>query len=101
MSFDSENLTTPDIKLLGMLHTDIEKYGIPEHLKLKMTDFDIKTAKSLLNKTYFSEEEKDELRYMLEKGIKCEVEAWNINGIEYLWKVVLPLKIHDAVRPKC
>ncbi|KAK9936535.1 hypothetical protein M0R45_013371 [Rubus argutus] len=101
MSFDSENLTTPDIKLLGMLHTDIEKYGIPEHLKLKMTDFDIKTATSSSKKTYFSEEEKDELLYTCNVGIKCEVEAWNIHGIEYLSKVVLPLKIHDAVRPKC
>lgn len=100
MSFDSENLSTPDIKLLGMLHTDIEKYGIPEHLKLKMTDFDIKTATSLLKKTYFSKEERDELNYMLNNGIKCEVEAWTIHGIEYLSKVLLPLKIRDEVRPK-
>ncbi|PRQ29088.1 putative DNA topoisomerase (ATP-hydrolyzing) [Rosa chinensis] len=99
MSFDSENLTTPDIKLIGMLHKDIERYQIREDLKLKMTDFDIKTAKSLLKKPYISEEEKEGLRYMLDNGIKCEVEAWYSHGIEFLSKVVLPLKIQSMVVP--
>ena len=58
-----------------------------------MTEFDIKTANSLLGTPYFSEEEK----YMLKTGIKCEVEAWYFHGIEYLSKVVLPLKIQELL----
>ena len=38
MSYDSFNLTTPDIKWLGVRPTDLDKYSIPAQCRLEMTE---------------------------------------------------------------
>tara|TARA_B100000513_G_scaffold101038_2_gene43240 strand:- start:3053 stop:4249 length:1197 start_codon:yes stop_codon:yes gene_type:complete len=48
MSYDSINLTTPDIKWLGVRPSDLDKYNIPQQCRLQMTDHDIKTGTQLL-----------------------------------------------------
>ena len=35
MAFDSANLTTPDIKWLGVRPSDLDKFKIPEQCRLK------------------------------------------------------------------
>ncbi|KAL6534670.1 DNA topoisomerase 6 subunit A [Orobanche gracilis] len=49
MSYDSANLVTPDVKWLGVRHSDLDKYKIPEAGRLQMRDRDIKCVKALLN----------------------------------------------------
>ncbi|PNH09266.1 DNA topoisomerase 6 subunit A [Tetrabaena socialis] len=49
MSYDSSNLTTPDIKWLGVRPSDLDRFAIPEQCRLPMTEEDIKTGKRLLN----------------------------------------------------
>ena len=44
MAFDSANLTTPDIKWLGVRPSDLDKFKIPEQCRLEMTAKDIETA---------------------------------------------------------
>ncbi len=48
MSYDSSNLTTPDIKWLGVRPSDLDRFNIPEQCRLPMTDEDIKTGKKLV-----------------------------------------------------
>jgi len=48
MSCDSSNLTTPDIKWLGVRPSDLDRFNIPEQCRLPMTDEDIKTGKRLV-----------------------------------------------------
>ena len=48
MSYDSSNLTTPDIKWLGVRPSDLDRFNIPEQCRLPMTDEDIKTGKRLV-----------------------------------------------------
>ncbi|RVW39677.1 DNA topoisomerase 6 subunit A [Vitis vinifera] len=52
MSYDSANLTTPDIKWLGIRPSDLDKYSIPEQCRLPMTEQDIKTGKDLLEEDF-------------------------------------------------
>merc|ERR1711865_997391 len=58
MSYDSANLTTPDIKWLGVRPSDLDKYNIPEQCRLPMTDSDIKTGKELLNEDFIKKNPK-------------------------------------------
>ncbi|KAH7656842.1 DNA topoisomerase VI subunit A protein [Dioscorea alata] len=45
MSYDSSNLTTPDIKWLGIRPSDLDKYRVPEQCRLPMTDQDVKVGR--------------------------------------------------------
>ncbi len=49
MSYDSSNLTTPDIKWLGVRPSDLDRFNIPQQCRLPMTDEDIKTGKRLVS----------------------------------------------------
>ena len=42
MSYDSFSLTCPDIKWLGLLPSDFDKYELPAQCRLEMSDKDIK-----------------------------------------------------------
>uniref|UniRef100_A0A7S3A1Z7 Topoisomerase 6 subunit A/Spo11 TOPRIM domain-containing protein n=2 Tax=Rhodosorus marinus TaxID=101924 RepID=A0A7S3A1Z7_9RHOD len=57
MSYDSANLTTPDIKWLGVRPSDLDKYNIPEQCRLPMTEYDIKTGKELLEEDFIRKSE--------------------------------------------
>ncbi len=48
MSYDSSNLTTPDIKWLGVRPSDLNRFNIPQQCRLPMTDDDIKMGKKLV-----------------------------------------------------
>jgi meiotic recombination protein SPO11 len=48
MSYDSSNLTTPDIKWLGVRPSDLNRFNIPLQCRIKMTEEDVKTGKKLV-----------------------------------------------------
>jgi DNA topoisomerase VI subunit A len=48
MSYDSANLTTPDIKWLGVRPSDLNRFHIPKQCRIKMTDEDMKTGKKMV-----------------------------------------------------
>lgn len=50
MSYDSSNLTTPDIKWLGVRPSDLDRFNIPQQCRLPMTEEDIKTGKKLVRR---------------------------------------------------
>ena len=52
MSYDSANLTTPDIKWLGVRPSDLSKLNIPDQCRLPMSASDIETGKSLLKEDF-------------------------------------------------
>ena len=49
MSYDSSNLTTPDIKWLGVRPSDLDRFNIPQQCRLPMTDEDVKMGKKLVS----------------------------------------------------
>lgn len=75
LSYDSGNLTTPDIKWLGVRPSDLNKYKIPSNCRLKMTDHDIKTGKELLQEDFIKQNPKwyKELELMITSGEKAEI----------------------------
>ncbi|KAK9949820.1 hypothetical protein M0R45_005331 [Rubus argutus] len=96
-SYDSANLTTPDIKWLGIRPTDLDKYKIPEQCRLPMTDQDIKTGKDMLEEDFVKKNPKwvEELTLMVKSRQKAEIQALSNFGFQYLSEVYLPLKLQE------
>mmetsp|Transcript_7513 Transcript_7513/g.22212 ORF Transcript_7513/g.22212 Transcript_7513/m.22212 type:complete len:417 (-) Transcript_7513:1719-2969(-) len=98
MSYDSSNLTTPDIKWLGVRPSDLERFSIPEQCRLPMTDEDIKTGKKLLEEDFIkaNPEWVKELQIMVSSKVKAEIQALSSFGFQYLSQVYLPLKLQEG-----
>ncbi|XP_044375586.1 DNA topoisomerase 6 subunit A3 isoform X2 [Aegilops tauschii subsp. strangulata] len=97
MSYDSANLTTPDIKWLGVRPSDLDKYRVPEQCRLPMTDHDIKVGKEMLEEDFVKQNEGwvKELETMLRTKQKAEIQALSSFGFQYLTEVYLPLKLQQ------
>ncbi|GAY50338.1 hypothetical protein CUMW_125790 [Citrus unshiu] len=97
MSYDSANLTTPDIKWLGIRPSDLDKYKIPEQCRLPMTEQDIKTGKDLLEEDFVKKNPGwvEELNLMVKTKQKAEIQALSSFGFQYLSEVYLPLKLQQ------
>ncbi|XP_059305716.1 DNA topoisomerase 6 subunit A [Lycium ferocissimum] len=97
MSYDSANLTTPDIKWLGIRPSDLDKYKIPEQCRLPMTEQDIKTGKDLLEEDFVKKNPAwvEELNLMVKTKQKAEIQALSSFGFQYLSQVYLPLKLQE------
>ncbi|CAN8075159.1 unnamed protein product [Agarophyton chilense] len=95
MSYDSANLTTPDIKWLGIRPSDLNKYGIPDQCRLAMTEHDIKTGKELLEEEFIKKNEQwyKELELMVKNREKAEIQALSNFGFQYLTEQYLPRKL--------
>jgi len=94
MSYDSLNLTTPDIKWLGIRPSDLDKYNIPEQCRLDMTASDIKMGKDMLNEAYMEDPRwRGELEAMVRTKKKAEIQALSAFGFQYLTRNYLPEKI--------
>ncbi|KAF5184358.1 Dna topoisomerase 6 subunit a [Thalictrum thalictroides] len=97
MSYDSGNLTTPDIKWLGVRPSDLDKYKIPEQCRLPMTEQDIKTGKDMLEEDFVKKNPGwvEELSLMVRTKQKAEIQALSTFGFQYLSEVYLPLKLQQ------
>ncbi|KAL6521878.1 DNA topoisomerase 6 subunit A [Orobanche minor] len=53
MSYDAANLTTPNMKWLGIRPSDVKTYEIPEVCSINLMDYDIYTCKRMLEEKNF------------------------------------------------
>ena len=98
MAYDSSNLTTPDIKWLGVRPSDLDRFNIPEQCRLPLTDTDIRHCESLLKEDWLNSkpEWKKEVQLMLKTKVKAEIQSLSSHGIQYLTKEYLPLKLQQG-----
>jgi len=97
MSFDSSNLTTPDIKWLGVRPSDLDRFHLPAQCRLEMTEKDIQMGKKLLEEDFIKSNPRwcEELELMLQTKEKAEIQALSSFGFQYLTEVYLPLKLQE------
>ena len=98
MSYDSSNLTTPDIKWLGVRPSDLDRFNIPEQCRLPMTEEDIKTGRKLLEEDFVKANPLwvKELEIMVSSRVKAEIQALSSFGFQYLSQQYLPLKLQEG-----
>ena len=89
----SEKLGTPNAKFIGLTLSDIEEFGL-ENFTIKAEDVDLKRAQEMLNYDWFKAPEwQNELKLMLKKKHKAELEALSGKGLKFVTEKYLPKKI--------
>lgn len=97
LSYDSDRLVTPHVKVLGMMFSDIYEYNIPEVARLSASQEDINRANDMKKKPWLQESQwQKELDLFLKKKEKCELDAFFKHGFKYLAEVYLPRKLQEA-----
>ena len=95
LAHTSGKLGTPDAKFLGLTMSDIEDYGL-EKYTIKAKPRDLKRAKEMMKYDWFKAPEwQAELKKMLEKGYKAELEALSSKGLRFITNTYLPEKIKN------
>jgi DNA topoisomerase-6 subunit A len=89
----SDRLGIPSAKFLGLTMTDIDKYDLKGYT-IKAKDVDVKRAKELLDYPWFkSEAWQKQIKLMVERQYKAELEALSSKGLRFITKTYLPDKI--------
>jgi meiotic recombination protein SPO11 len=98
MSYDSSNLTTPDIKWLGVRPSDLDKYNLPAQCRLPMTEQDRKMGEELLKEDFVLKHPEwvEEVKLMLRTGEKAEIQALSSFGFQYITEQFLPRKLQEG-----
>ncbi|GMH25040.1 hypothetical protein Nepgr_026883 [Nepenthes gracilis] len=100
MAHDAKFLRIPEICWLGAFTSDAAKYNLPSHCLLPLTAEDKKRTEAMLHRCYLQNEEPQwrlELEFMLEKGVKFEIEALSLHALSFLSEEYLPSKIQAEV----
>jgi DNA topoisomerase-6 subunit A len=91
----SEKLGTPNAKFIGLTMSDVEEFNL-KNFTIKATEQDIKRAKELMNYEWFkSKEWQRELKLMVERKVKAELEALSGRGLKFVTEVYLPTKLSE------
>ena len=91
----SGRLSCPKAKFLGLTMTDIETYGL-ENYTIKAKDIDLKRAKELLDYPWFQKPDwQAEIKLMIKKEYKAELEALSSKGLRFITTTYLPDKIEN------
>ncbi len=98
LSYESPFLATPDLRLLGVLGRDLDRYNIPKECRLRMTPEDIKRAKAVMNEPFVAQNPKwvADIRLMVKRKEKAEIQALSSHGFEFLTETYLPTKLETG-----
>eukprot|EP00257_Ricinus_communis_P026368 XP_025013782.1 meiotic recombination protein SPO11-1 [Ricinus communis] len=98
MAYDAKFLRVPEIRWLGAFPSDLEKYGLPQHCLLPLTDEDRRRTETMLLRCYLQREAPEwrlELESMLQRGVKFEIEALSVHSLSFLSELYIPSKIQE------
>lgn len=95
LSHVSDRLGTPQAKFIGLTSTDVEKFGL-QNFTIKAEEVDIKRAQEMLKYEWFkSPAWQKEIKLLIEKERKAELESLSGKGLKFVTEVYLPQKIKN------
>ena len=94
LAYESVRMAVPAAKFIGLSSFDQEKYKLPKEVTIKLSDQDVKRIKEILNYPWFQKPKwQKELKHMLQKGVKLELEALSAKKIKFISETYVPDKI--------
>ncbi|XP_027939534.1 meiotic recombination protein SPO11-1 [Vigna unguiculata] len=96
MAYDTKHLRVPEINWLGAFPSDSERYFVPKQCLLPLTAEDKRKVEAMLLRCYLQREVPQwrlELKLMLQKGVKFEIEALSAHALSFLSDSYIPSKI--------
>ncbi|KAF1868636.1 hypothetical protein Lal_00036074 [Lupinus albus] len=100
LAYDTKHLGVPEIQWLGAFPSDPERFFVPKQCLLPLTAADKKKIEAMLLRCYLQKEVPQwrlELKLMLKKGVKFEIEALSVHTLSFLTESYIPSKIHSKV----
>ena len=89
----SERLGCPNAKFIGLTISDIDEFDL-KNFTIKAREVDIKRAREMMKYEWFKHPVwQKELKLMIERKMKAELEALSGRGLKFMTEVYLPTKI--------
>ena len=96
LAFESQRMAIPAARFVGLSSFDADKYEIPGHVPMPLSDEDRKRAREIREYPWFqSKEWQKEIKHMESLGVKLELEALSSKGISFSTEQFLPRKLRD------
>jgi meiotic recombination protein SPO11 len=98
LSYESPFIATPELKLLGVLSRDLDRFEIPKSVRIPMEDSDIKRVKEMLKEPFVQKNKEwvKDLELMLKIREKAEIQAFASHSFKYLTDEYLPTKLETG-----
>ena len=91
----SDRLGTPTARFIGLTISDVDKFKL-HNFTIKAKEVDIKRAKEMLKYPWFKHPAwQRELKLMIRRKIKAELEALSGRGLKFVTETYLPEKIKN------
>ncbi|MCW5764689.1 MAG: DNA topoisomerase IV subunit A [Phycisphaeraceae bacterium] len=95
LAFESTRLAIPEARFLGIRAKDYKECGLPEAVKIDLTENDVKRAKEILAYPWFEDNRawQKEIQGLLNNGFKMEVESLIAKDISYVTEEYVPQRL--------
>lgn len=96
LAYENKRMAVPEAKFLGLSSYDQDKFNIPSNANIKLTKTDVSRCKEILNYSWFQKKSwQKEIKHMMDRGVKLELEALSKKGLEFTGETYLPEKIKN------
>lgn len=96
LAFESQRMAIPAARFIGMSSFDAERFDIPPHVPMPLTDEDRRRAREIRNYPWFQKRLwQREIKYMEALGVKLELEALSNKHFSFITEEYLPKKLKD------
>ena len=96
LAFESQRMAIPAARFIGMSSYDAERFDLPAHVTMPLTDEDRRRAKEIRNYPWFQKRQwQREIKYMQALGVKLELEALSNKHFSFITETYLPQKLKD------
>nr|XP_017251396.1 PREDICTED: meiotic recombination protein SPO11-1-like isoform X2 [Daucus carota subsp. sativus] len=101
MAFDAKFLRISNIQWIGVFISDVDRFSLPQHCLLPLTNEDKSRTEALLRRCYLEREVPEwrlELELLLQRGVKFEIEALSAHSLSFLSEVYVPSKLKGELQ---
>jgi DNA topoisomerase-6 subunit A len=94
LAFESQRMAIPAARFIGMSSFDAERFGIPSHVPMPLTEEDRRRAREIREYPWFQRKEwQREIKHMEALGVKLELEALSNKHFSFITETYLPKKL--------
>jgi DNA topoisomerase VI subunit A len=96
LAYESQRMAIPAARFVGMSSYDAERFELPAHVTMPLTEEDRRRAKEIRNYPWFQRKEwQREIKHMEALNVKLELEALSNKDFSFITETYLPSKLAD------
>ena len=96
LAYESQRMAIPAARFIGMSSFDAERFDIPAHVAMPLTEEDRRRAREIREYPWFARKEwQREIRHMEALGKKLELEALSNKYFSFITQEYLPRKLKE------